>query len=273
MADPRRLIKLTDAELGAELSQAAADFSYPATPQLYGRVMGAIEAKSARPHWFSLSASLLRRVPIYAGLALLLAVISAFAIPPVRSAVANFFHVQGVVIKRAPSPLPSISPTGSPRNLLGEQVTLSQARAGAAFLVLVPARLGPPDAVYLDDRVPGDVVTLVYLARPGIPVEPQTGYGIVITEFRGDLNPEYLEKNLNPTTKLQETSLAGAPAYWIAGTPHELVVVGVDGEPREEPMRMAANTLIWARQGVTYRIESLLSEQQSLAIAGSMKAP
>jgi hypothetical protein len=97
----------------------------------------------------------------------------------------------------------------------------------------------------------------------------QTGLGVLITEFRGDLIPGFLTKGVGPGTTLQETSVNGDPGWWIAGEPHE-VFVRVEGSDQLETLRMAANTLIWDHAGVTYRIESGLSRADAFRIAAGL---
>lgn len=55
---------------------------------------------------------------------------------------------------------------------------MSLAQVGqASGGLLIPAELGPPDEVYLDDRIPGGLVTLVYRASTDLPPVGQTDVG------------------------------------------------------------------------------------------------
>jgi hypothetical protein len=117
--------------------------------------------------------------------------------------------------------------------------------------------------------IPGGEVALAYSPRPGIPLVKQTGLGVLVTEFRGDLNPGFMGKSLGPGTTLQETSVNGDPGWWIAGEPH-VIYVEVGGQGQTVTLRMAANTLIWEHAGVTYRIESGLSKADAFRIASSL---
>jgi hypothetical protein len=155
--------------------------------------------------------------------------------------------------------------------VLPTPATLGEARVAAQFAVLVPAQLGYPDRVLLDSSVPGNVVTLVYHARPGIPRESESGEGVIVTEFRGDLNPQYLTKDAGAGTTVEQVTVNGVDAYWISGTPHQLVFVDPNGNPMPAVSRMAANTLVWSKGSVTYRIESRLTLAQSTLIAQSMQ--
>ena len=48
---------------------------------------------------------------------------------------------------------------------------------------------------------------------------------------------------------------------------HEFFYLDADGEPQPDTARLAANTLLWERDGVTYRLESALDRDAALAIA------
>ena len=265
MAD---LARMSDTELEAALRDLGAKFPYPLTPNLSASVRSRLLAPSSRPSfalpWRSL------RVGLAVGALLIVTVLAATADPGIRSAVAHFFNVQGVTVTRQPSALPS--PTARPLHL-GRPVSLSEAQSAVSFKIALPTdpALGQPDGIYLDQTVPGGEVALVYRARPGMPAVPQTGVAVLVTEFSGKLNPQYLDKMLGPGTQLEETAVGADPAYWIAGQPHAVYVEGPLGEPRQETLRLAANTLIWAHGSVTYRIESGLPNAQALQIASSMR--
>ncbi len=67
-------------------------------------------------------------------------------------------------------------------------------------------------------------------------------------------------------------SVFGEDAFWLEGAPHLLIAEGDGGVQGHRLSRLAANVLIWERQGVTYRIESNLDLADTLAIAGTMSA-
>ena len=111
---------------------------------------------------------------------------------------------------------------------------------------------------------------LAYKPRPGIPLVRETGLGLLITEFRGDIAPEFFLKTAGPDSTVEETSVSGDPAWWIAGHPHAMMVQASPGEYREETLRLAGNTLIWQDESVTLRIESGLSKSGAMDIATHM---
>ncbi|HET9848219.1 MAG TPA: hypothetical protein VFR68_06665 [Candidatus Dormibacteraeota bacterium] len=265
MADPRRF---SDAELQGALRNLAPTFPYPPTPNL----AAVVRTRIASPRVVPSRRRQLWRDPWRLALAaaVLLIVLGAAALinPPSRDAIAHFFHVEGVIVTRAPSPLPSLSPI-SPLDL-GQRTTIEAAQSRVSFKIVVPPELGTPDAVYLQSGIPGGEVALAYKPRPGIPAVRETGLGVLVSEFRGDLNPDFLLKTIGPDTRLEETSVHGDAAWWLEGQPHEVIVKASPGTYQTETLRLASSTLIWSHNGVTYRIESGLSKADAMRIAAGL---
>lgn len=264
MADPSRFAPV---DFEAALRQLAPHYPHPPTPDLAGRVRARLVAQPARRPmrlWRDP-----RRLAMAAALLLVIAGAAALINPGSRDAIAHFFHVRGVIVNRVPSPAPSVTSANPP--YLGRRVSLAEAQSQVAFHVVVPTdpALGEPDGVYVDADVPGGEVAFAYGPRAGIQVVRVTGLGLLITEFRGDLAGDIL-KQAGPDTTVEETTVNGDPGWWIAGAPHILVVKQSPPDARPELLRLAANTLIWTHDGVTYRIESSLTRAESLRIAASL---
>ena len=263
MAEPRRL---TDVELESALRDLGSRYPYPPTPNLAAAVRRRIVARPVVPVRRLALWRDPRRLALAAAAVLVLAGAAALINPTTRNAIAHFFHVPGVIVSRV-SPLPSLSPV-TPLDL-GRRTTMADAQSTVSFPIAVPSSLGTPDAVYVDSGLPGGEVALAYMPRPGIPLVKQTGLGVLITEFRGDLIPGFLTKEVGPSTTLEETSVNGNPGWWIAGAPH-VVVTRIGEMDYPVSLRMAANTLIWEHGGVTYRIESGLSKADAFRIAAGL---
>ena len=96
--------------------------------------------------------------------------------------------------------LSSGDPPGSPlapelvaERGLGERVTLDQAIDELdGLLVPTDAALGTPDHVYYDAGT--DAVALAWADRPGLPADPESGLGVVVTQFRADIGPRDLRE-------------------------------------------------------------------------------
>lgn len=265
MADPRQF---SDAALEETVRRVGSSYPYPPTPNLAAAVRSRIAAAPIVPIRRRLLWRDPLRLALVAAVLLVVAGVAALINPASRDAIAHFFHISGVVVRRAPSPLPSLSPI-SPLDL-GQRTTLDAAQSVVSFKIVVPPDLGAPDAVYVRTDIPGGEVALAYKPRPGIPMVRETQLGLLVTEFRGDLNPNLFQKTLGPDTKLVETSVHGDDAWWIEGQPHEVIVQTSANSFTQEPLRLAANTLIWSHAGVTYRIESNLSQADAMRIAAGL---
>lgn len=260
MADP---VRLSDDELERALRATGRRYPYPPTPNITAAVRARITARPPvapwrRPIWRDG-----RRLALAATVVVIILGGAALINPASRDAIAHFFHVRGVVVSRVTSPLPSPSNVTSLN--LGELTTMDQAGSMVHFRIVVPPQLGTPDAVYVDRSVPGGEVALAYKPRTGIPLVPQTALGVLVTEFRGDLIPGFITKEVGPGTTVEEVSVNGDPGWWITGQPHDIIV-----SDRMETLRMAANTLVWEHGGVTYRIESGLSKADAMRLAAGL---
>jgi hypothetical protein len=159
---------------------------------------------------------------------------------------------------------------------LGERVTLVEAQARVGFPVLVPASLGAPDEVYVGAQPPGGQVALVYHPRPdlpaGGPAEP-AGAGLLLTQFRGDLNVDrgLIAKGLGPDTTIETVAVEGGAGLWIAGRPHSFFYRDASGQVRDETVRLAGNTLLWERDRLTLRLEGAATRDDALRIAIALR--
>ncbi len=270
---------MTDPELEHELTELRSHLAYPATPQLARAVRTRLLAGPARrPFWETLQ-PVPRTLAFAAALALVLVAGSLLLFPDVRTAVAHWFGLRGVIITTVPSPLPSPAPTLPAGSLgerlhLGQRVTLEDAQSRVRFQILVPtsAELGDPDEVYFTEPPIGGEVALVYRAGANLPQSQQTGVGLLITEFRGDLDPGAFLKTLGPDSRLTEVRVNGVLGYWIEGKPHQFLYRDpITKQYQTETLRLAGNTLIWEQGSVTIRIESALTKDQALRIAQSMR--
>ncbi len=216
-------------------------------------------------------ARIARPAPARWGRRLLAAAVAAFVAlgtamvvsPAVRAAVFDLFRIGGVEIHNQPAPVsPSISPSVSPSMdppLPGERdVTLDEARAAVDFPLRVPTALGPPGAVRLVD---GDrVVTMAF---------DGTAFGSVrVDQFDGGLDPLFTK--FASAADVHHVTVDGAPAIWV-DRPHPVLYTDRDGTLREESARLAGSTLIWERDGVTYRVEGDLTEDRAITIAESLR--
>jgi hypothetical protein len=150
-------------------------------------------------------------------------------------------------------------------------VPAAEAASGTGRPVPVPARLGRPDAVWLDRSIPGGAVSVVYRPRRDLPVSGQTGVGAVLTAFPGVLEQEILLKKLvGGGARATRVQVGTATGLWIEGAPHYLFYVAPDGSMRDATGRLAGNTLLWERDGLTMRLEAEVDQATAVAIATSL---
>jgi hypothetical protein len=231
-------------------------------PRWLGRLGGG-PGPAARPVWRPLAA--------VAALVLVVFGASLLAFPAVRETVADWLGLRGIGI----SVVPSLQPIPTTYRSLGfgRPATLDEARATVEWAILLPSdpQLGPPDEVYLDQSLPGGAVSLVWAARPGIPVSSTTGAGLVLTEFRASINQQFLQKVVGPRTTIEPVHVDGNIDYWISGAPHEVFVVGPSGQPIPATIRLSGNVLMWEDGELTLRFEGELTREDALRLADSVR--
>ncbi|MEO8745092.1 MAG: hypothetical protein ABI334_09710 [Candidatus Dormiibacterota bacterium] len=261
-------------DLEERLALLGADLVWPATPELTGRVRDAISLPARRGGLGWGSPPAYNRWAL-AAVALILAAGALLAYPPSRDAIAGWVNlhtfIQRVTHLTTPSPLPP-GPLGK-RLGLGDPTTLNQAQQQVTWSVSIPTSLGTPDEVYLQQPPDGPSqgeVTLVYKARPGIPVAGQTGVAVLVTEARGGVNQDFFGKILGPDATLETVTVSGHQGWWIAGAPHQFFFIDASGNFRSETLRLATNTLILDDGGTVIRIEGDLTKAQALEIAASL---
>jgi hypothetical protein len=120
------------------------------------------------------------------------------------------------------------------------------------------------------------MASFVYPPGPDLPSSHQTGVGALLTEFRGNPERDLIMKGLHDdadgANRLVALSVDGRTGFWISGVPHAFFVCPDRGDCREVPYCLASNVLLWEQDGLTLRLESALSQEESLAIAASVQA-
>ena len=253
-------------DLERDLARLGAELRFPETAPLAPAVterLAAGPSKPARP-----ALSLPRALAIaLAGLLILAGGVLA-AVPGVRHAVLDFLGLRGATVERRPS-LPRAPARAGPE--LGRRVPLAELRRSVDFRLLVPTELGPPDAAYLRRGTPGGEAVLAYRARAGLPRARPTGLGLLLSEFRGDLHPDYVGKIATQATTVDRIRVEGHRAIWVAGAPHEFFYRTPEGGFRDESLRLAGNVLLVEHGRVLLRLEGATSKARAVAIARSLR--
>jgi len=281
MAD--ELVRLTDDALAHALRDLGGAIAVPRSAgspddDVAARVRARIEAdpaltgRSTPPRWSWLGAGRPARLAV--GLALLAAVLLAAV------AAAGILGVPGIRIAlfgapatvgpgpTAASPEAPAGPLGSGAGL-GRIVALADAATATGFEPRLPAGLAPPDVAWLADSR----LTLVWAAGPDLPETALDGVGLLVTEFRGRVDAEYYQKVTATGTVVEPVRVAGHTGYWLAGRPHFFFYVDPDGRPVDDTRRWVGDTLIFEADGITYRVESALGRDATIALAEGLTRP
>ncbi|MEA2290426.1 MAG: hypothetical protein QOD55_2423 [Solirubrobacteraceae bacterium] len=245
-------------DLEQRLARLPDDVAWPPTPDLATAVAARIAAEPRRRR-----SPVPRRIPALrpvaaAALLALLAVAALLAVSPgVRARVADWLGIGAVRVERVER-LPAVEPGARPD--LGRRTTLAAARRASPLPVAVPTirALGAPDVVYVDRRPRTSGVSLVYRPRRGLPRTRQ-GAGALLTMLAGD-GVGLVKKLLGSGAGAAPVDVGGAFGIFVTGD-HVL----------EPPGRLAGNTVLWARDGVTYRLESALGRDAALRLARSVR--
>ncbi|MEZ4618008.1 MAG: hypothetical protein R2867_21205 [Caldilineaceae bacterium] len=256
------------------VQRLAADFPYPATPDLAPAVL-ALTTRRAQPRWHR---SLQPAWVLIFVVVLLLA--GLFTIPPVRAALLEWLQI-GAVRIQLPAPLPTAmatdhqnlpaatvvrnqypptpTPFSSVLDVAGE-TTLLAAQAQVNFplrLPALPADLGEPDHVYLQ-QTEGDMVILVWM-RPEEPEQVRMSLHL--------LGPGAFAWKMQPPDVV-EIQMNGEPAYWTQGPYY--IKVG-SGQSWGSVRLVNGHVLIWTAGEITYRLESDLSLADAIRVAESLE--
>lgn len=244
-------------QLERMLRAAARDLPYPPTPDL-----AAAGLPRRRPA--TSSGRMLRAAALIA--ALLLAVL--LAVPEARAAALRLIQLGVVRVRVEPppaSPLPTPAPPAALNGLSGA-TTLAAASDQVGFpirLPAYPADLGPPDHVFLQD-LDGAALILIWL-DPDDPSRIRIGLHALSSNV-------FVEKTVASaeTERLAETTVGGTRALWVRG-PHLLEVAGAGRDDLALRRLVPGNTLIWQRDGLTYRLESELDLEEAIRVAESLR--
>jgi hypothetical protein len=270
--------------LAAEL--AALEVAWPPTPDIAGAVLASLESEAAQPAparsadrprpWRDAALGRRRLAPVLAwtAAALLAALgITMAASPAARSAILEWLGLKSVKIERkAPTatPQPRRGQLGEDL-LLGEALSPAEARRRAEFRVRVPAALPPPDAVYFDaPPPPGGRVSFVYRPQPGLTRSPQTGTGLLVSEWRATVTP--VVKKAAGGAELERFEIDGDRAFFISGPSHGVAWMDENGDVGYENQRLAGNTLLVERaDGLLLRVEGDLDRAAAVRVARSVR--
>ncbi len=245
----------------ALLRSAAEEVTWPPTPDLRSGVLARIAAADGERHPEPPSRA---RPRLRLVRSLAVALLALLILAGVATALG--FRLPGVDIER----VERLPPAGTGLEL-GSAVPLAEARDGEPPRVLVPAALPEPATALVLGAGDRRIVTLAWRASEGEPVLAGTDLSLAVMAVGGGIDEGYLSKLLGPGTTLEPVTVGGDRGWWIAGAPHDLLVLRPDGTAGVLTSRLAGDTLLFARDGTLYRLESALGRDATLEVAESLR--
>jgi hypothetical protein len=184
---------------------------------------------------------------------------AALAVPGSRSAIAEFFGIEGSRIERLPAPPPGATATPLPRaediRGVATPLTLSDVPAFGGVDPALPDGYGEPSAIYGFDFA----IQFIVLQYPEFDL------------WEGRPDGATVEKGLPEGTLLEDTTVNGVPARWVSEGSHVVRFVDDTGAVVAGSQRTVdRNTLIWRTEYAFYRIETGLPLEDALEIAESL---
>jgi hypothetical protein len=233
------------AELERALRELGDELTWPSTPDLAAAVTARLAAGPASRG----PAPAVRRRPsrrLLAGLvaALVLLPGAALAVPGPRHAILDALGLRHVTVQQRPQ----VPAGANPR--LGGRTTLANARRLAGFAPRVPAALGPPDAVFVNQAI----VTLRYDAA-----------GVILAQAPGALQREVLRKVITVDQRIRPVRVGGRPGVFIPAR-HDYVWTDATG-----PLVRSGPALVWEQDGLVLRLEGPRTLAAALRIAESVR--
>ena len=270
---------LDDAELAALLRATAVAIAWPTAsptgaPDVASRVRARLVAAPPPAPWRPWT----QWRPVRRSLVLALAAVLVLA--AIAAAVGLGLPGLRLVLGEPPASAPPsvepsrTAPAGAPGSTLhlGDPVALDEVEALTGIQLRLPTdpALGAPDAVYVD-RFNGNQVAFVWAASDALPETRDPGIGLVLMRFDGRTDGGYHEKLIGQGVTVEPVTVDGQAGFWISGEAHFFFYVQEDGTVIDEDRRWVGDALIWSDGAVTYRIESSLGRDETIAIAESLE--
>jgi hypothetical protein len=251
-------------DLDAALNDLAEHLDHPPGDRLPDAVLlriaepAALDRRAGRPRRRSHSLLVLAA-------AVVLILGTLLAVAPARRAIADWLGIGAVEVVRTEHPLPTGSraltvpgaPDSTPAGATGRQITA--ARKKVSFPIVMPrdGSVGPLLGIESDARVPGGLVALRYRR-------------FTILEIASDRNGATVGKFIDSQASVEPVTVAGWPGLWVTGA-HQIGYLDRSGEVKTETVRRSGPVLMWARTGVTYRIEGATTLARAQAIAATIR--
>ena len=262
----------------AQLVAVARALPYPPTPNPLA--VPAVRARLTPPPAVRAVAPRVapRRAWGWALAAVLVALLSLLAVPAVRASLVEIFQlgVVRVILGPLPTPTPEPTTTGTPPppstrtpqptstplasvlDLAG-QTTWADALSRVDLPLRLPAGLGEPDAVFVQD-LEGEAVVLVWL-EPDDPSQVRLSLHFLASS-------QLVDKLIkDQPADFERTRVNGREAFWTTGP---YFIVARNGHFTQSRL-ITGHVLIWYEDDVTYRLETSLPLAEAIKMAESLE--
>jgi hypothetical protein len=193
-----------------------------------------------------------------------LALVAALALAGVAGALG--FRLPGLEI----IPVTSLPPAGAALDL-GSPVPLDEARAFDQPRVLAPAAMPRPDTAYVLGVRDHRIVTLAWRAADGASALVGSDLAMTLMAIPGTLDETLVTKLVGRGSTVEPVTVDGGRGWWISGAPHELMVVRPDGSVGVAYASLVGDTLVFERDGTTYRLTSTLGRDRTVEVAETLR--
>jgi hypothetical protein len=245
--------RLSDEALGRALSAMSEDVAFPRTPPIAPAVVTRLREEreaNIRPPFPSLALWSRRR-------ALVLVIVGIAAVLALAFAARLTLGAAEIRLREETTPSGApLGPTG-----LGSPVPVPQIDDAVRFDVRAPAGPVPDEAYVFRTNSGRPAALLAWKAGEDQTALPGTPWRMMLIQVRGD--ERTLVKDVGASEDSLVVGVDGRDAFWI-DSPHELIVLTAEGA---ETFLIRANVLIWAEDGVTYRLETTLGLTEAIALA------
>jgi hypothetical protein len=262
---------MDDLTFEREVQRMAATMTFPSAPSLRGPVLAAIARDTAaaagarRPPGLQLRLAFATAVLVaIAGLGV------ALSVPASRSAIAEFFGIEGSRIEVLPTAAPGVTPAPFPTpqgiESYATPSSLIDIRRDFGIEPALPPGEGAPQGVYIANYLDAYPVILQYPSfdlwevrlsggtfNKGVPIQP------------------VFDKAVRSGTKIEDLTINGSPAAWISGGEHIVRYLDATGRTVDASVRtVERNTLVWRNDSFFYRLETDLPQADAIRIASSL---
>jgi hypothetical protein len=273
---------MMESNVGVEnrIREIAAGLDYPPTPDIAAgvrqRLLDDRRPLVVKPWYANRLTWVVTAVLLVAALLL--------AVPQARAAIFEFFQIGDIRIFPADDPTavpeteatmsdspmavqtatPAAVHTFSVSTLYGETTLAElQSELGTAFIRPdYPLGVGLPDKVFFQNEI-GSLGIMAWLESESDDKAWAILY--IMTLDQGAFGQKF------QVDSLTGTEVNGQPAYWVEGE-HLLSFHDEDGRLVQQGARLVeGNTLIWSVDEVTYRLETVLSLEEAVRMAESMR--